>query len=61
MPVLFDVDELINLDLTKTVFLVDGNNIFPTNKHFRRYFQSFLLSEKIEAQLRLQWLLSHAL
>lgn len=61
VPNMFDVDELIKLDTTKTIFLVDGNNIFPTNKHFRRYFQSYLLSEKVQAQLRLQWLLSHAL
>jgi len=51
---------LINLDKSKAIFLIDGNNILPTNKHFRKFFKSNLIMEKIEAQVRLKCLIGHS-
>jgi hypothetical protein len=45
----------------KILFLIDGNNILPTNKHFRRYFQSKNPIEKVYAQIRTRWYISHCL
>lgn len=32
--------DLLELDLKNTLFLIDGNNIMPKQKHFRDYFES---------------------
>lgn len=53
--------ELLEMDLDKNLFLIDGNNIFPTSKHFKKYFLSYNVEQKIEAQIRLRWLVSMAL
>ena len=53
--------ELIAMKQTNFLYLVDGNNIMPTNKHFRKYFQNMSQEYKIEAQIRCRWLISLAL
>jgi hypothetical protein len=58
---MLDRHELLALDRSKIIFLVDGNNIFPTSKHFKHYFISKSTEDKIEAQIRLRWFISMAL
>jgi hypothetical protein len=55
------VNELILMqaDSRPLLFLVDGNNILPTNKHLRRYFQSKRPLDRVVAQLRARWYISH--
>lgn len=43
----------------KILYLVDGNNILPTHKHLRKYFQSKQTIEKVFAQIRTRWYISH--
>lgn len=38
--------------------VVDGNNVLPSHKILRRYFQSYSYEHKVEGQIRLRWLLS---
>ena len=38
--------------------MVDGNNILPTQKIFRQYYNSFEDREKAEGQIRLCWLVA---
>jgi hypothetical protein len=58
---LLEVNDLIILSASNSnvVILIDGNNILPTNKHFRKYFQSKTKMEKVIAQVRCQWYFSH--
>ena len=61
VPPLLDHDNLINFDQSKVLYLIDGNNILPTQKDFRKYFQSNSENERVQAKLRCQWLISYAL
>lgn len=51
---------LMEVDNKNTLFLVDGNNVFNTHKVFREYFRSQDRFDKIQAQIRLRWLISHS-
>lgn len=39
--------DLLEMDQENIYFLIDGNNILPTSKHFKHYFKSFTPIEKI--------------
>ena len=56
-----DHHDLLKHNVDDMFILIDGNNIFPTSKHFRKYFMSYNLEEKIQAQIRLRWFVSIAL
>lgn len=53
--------DLIEKDQNEVMYLVDGNNIMPSIKHFRCYFQSRDRRDKVECQVRLRYLISLAL
>jgi hypothetical protein len=56
-PIQFlELPELQSLDLKKTIFLIDGNNVLVTNGKFRKYFESKDDLHKVEAQIRLHWI-----
>ena len=42
------------------LYLIDGNNVIPTSRNLRLYFQSYNKLLKIQSQIRLRWLISHA-
>ena len=39
--------DLLKQNVDDMFILIDGNNIFPTSKYFRKYFMSYNLEEKI--------------
>lgn len=62
IPIKFlESEDLLDLDLSQTVFLVDGNNMMQKNKIFRKFFDSPHEKDKSEGQVRLQWLLGETL
>ena len=50
------LNDLLDLDSKKTIFLIDGNNVLVTNGKLRKYFQNQDPWQKAESQIRLNWI-----